>query len=307
MKRLKQWFLLAKARLKRLWDLRHKIGDEVRHKQRFVVMDSVTFKEKWSFQLSAINLFVTVGISIIVLIVLTTVLIAFTPLREFIPGYANQKMTEQTYQNTLVLDSLEAQLAQQERMLADLKDLFEGRDPDLRHQQGDSATTTKEAKPYSHSAADSALRHEVESQDRYSVGSRPATNDAAQMDAAPTILLFTPLKGKVIGPYDEQRRHFGVDIAGALNQPIKACAPGTVVFSNYTIETGYVIALQHQGGMMSVYKHNSALLKKEGDVVRAGEPICVLGNTGELTSGPHLHFELWVAGKPVNPLTFVSF
>ena len=304
---MKQWLHRIGEQVKRLWDMRHRIGHEVKHKQRFVVMDTVTFKEKWSFQLSAINVFVAVGVSMIVLVVLTTVLIAFTPLREFIPGYANQRMTEQTYQNAYALDSLALQLEQQERMLADLQDLMAGRDPSERHRDDDTATEKREAKPYAHSAADSALRREVEGQDRYSVAQRAASTEAQPMETVPTILLFTPLKGKVIGPYDERQRHYGVDIAGAMNQAIKACAPGTVVFANYTIETGYVIALQHQGGMMSVYKHNAALLKQEGDVVRAGEPIAYLGNTGELTTGPHLHFELWVKGKPVNPQTFISF
>lgn len=310
---MKRWFHSTGELLRHLWDKRHKISSEVKHKQRFVVMDTVTFKEKWSFQLSAINLFVAIGISVIVLIVLTTVLIAFTPLREFIPGYANQKMTEQTYQNTHVLDSLEIQLAQQERMMADLKDVLMGRDPDKRVQERDSINRSqqegKSQQGYSHSKADSLLRKEVEDEDRYSIKQRQnAGNESgSNMDNAPTILLFTPLKGKVISHYDEKIRHFGVDIAGTDSQPIKAVAPGTVVFSNFTIETGYVIAIQHQGGMMSIYKHNSVLLKREGDMVRAGEPICYLGNTGDQTTGPHLHFELWVAGRPVNPLIYISF
>ena len=309
-----QWLRTTSAGLRRVWSKRKKIGQEMKHRQRFVVMDTVTYKEKWSFQLSAINLFVTIGITTIVLMVLTAVLIAFTPLRELIPGYANQHLTEQTYQNSHVLDSLEVELARQERMMTDLKDVLMGRDPAEREREADSLrrsqqAATGEGKDYTHSAADSALRKEVEEQDRYSVGSRSGGKDheATPVDNTPTILLFTPLKGKVISSFDEKTRHYGVDIAGAENQTIKSVAPGTVVFSNFTIETGYVIAIQHQGGMMSVYKHNSALLKHEGDVVRAGEPICYLGNTGELTTGPHLHFELWVAGKPVNPLVYISF
>jgi len=310
---MKSWTHSTSVMLKHLWSKREKISSEVKHKQRFVVMDTVTFKEKWSFQLSAINLFVALGIGMILLVMLTTVLIAFTPLREFIPGYANQKMTEQTFQNTHVLDSLEMELAQQERMMADLKDVLMGRDPDKRAQERDSLNRSqqegKTQQGYVHSKSDSLLRREVEEEDRYSVKQRQTSGNenSANVDNTPTILLFTPLKGKVISPYDEKIRHYGVDIAGADNQTIKAVAPGTVVFSDFTIETGYVLAIQHQGGMMSVYKHNSSLLKREGDMVRAGEPICYLGNTGEQTTGPHLHFELWVAGRPVNPLVYISF
>ena len=284
-------------------------------------MDTDTYKENWSVELSATNLFVWGGISIIILIVLTSLIIAFTPLRELIPGYTSNKLVEQTYQNSLVIDSLERQLAGQERMLADIKDVIMGNDPGTRISNADSAraandTTAKgkeKNKGYSHSAADSLLRVEVEQQDQYTVKakSKPKTSNETSADEttvnATTLLLFAPVKGKVISPFDTKTKHYGVDIAGAVNDAVKAVAPGTVIFSNFTTETGYVIAIQHQGGMISLYKHNSALLKHSGDVVRAGEPVAFLGNTGELSSGPHLHFELWVAGKPVNPLVYISF
>ena len=310
------WFRTLRYFLAKVWDKRHAIGREFKHKQRFVVMDSVTFKEKWSFQLSAINLFVTIGVGIIVLVAITAVIIAFTPLREFIPGYANSKMTEQTYQNALVIDSLEREMAKQEQMMLDIKDLMMGRDPEQRAKAADSLRRSQSEKSngnreYSRSEADSLLRKEVEEQDRYSVkgkrGQKTASVSSQQTDNASAILLFTPLKGKVISHYDAKIHHYGVDIAGAEKETVKSVAPGSVVFSNFTIETGYVIAIQHQGGMISVYKHNSSLLKHEGDVVRAGEPIAYIGNTGELTTGPHLHFELWVNGKPINPLVYISF
>lgn len=293
-----------------IWHRREVIGTEMKHKQRFVVMDSVTFKEKWAFQLSAINLFVFIGISMILLIVLTTILIAFTPLREFIPGYANQKMTEQTYQNAIAVDSLAMKLEAQDRMLADMKDLMMGVDPELRAKAADSVrrsqqpVSDKGGQEYRHSSADSLLRKEVEEQDQYSVKNKSA---ATSSQTTPSILLFTPLKGKVIAGFDNKTRHYGVDISGVENATIKSVAPGTVVFASYTIESGYVIGVLHAGGMMSVYKHNNNLLKHEGDVVRAGEPIAYLGNAVDATSGAHLHFELWVGGKPVNPLIYISF
>ncbi|MDO4216560.1 MAG: M23 family metallopeptidase [Bacteroidales bacterium] len=301
---------------KKLWAHR----SEWKKKHRLVFMDSETYKERWSVELSATNLFVWGGISIIILIALTSLIIAFTPLRELIPGYTSNKLVEQTYQNALVIDSLEKQIAGQERMLADIKDVIMGNDPGTRISAADSARaandTTNKAKGttagYKHSDADSLLRKEVEEQDRYTVKvSTQANNNSQVADNTTinttTILLFPPVKGKVISPYDPKTKHYGVDIAGAINEPIKAVAPGTVIFSNFTTETGHVIAIQHQGGMISIYKHNSALLKHGGDVVRAGEPIAFLGNSGELSSGPHLHFELWVGGKPVNPLVYISF
>lgn len=316
----KRWLNKASELLSRLWQKRKIIGHEFKHKQRFVVMDSTTYKEKWSFQLSAINLFVVLGIGSIALVLITSFIIAFTPLREFIPGYANTKMVEQTYENSRILDSIEQTMEQQELMLMILKDIMAGKDPDSA--RADAANAKKGVlnsnsgelleKDKQHSQEDSELRKEVEEQDQYAVKSnrQPSNQSNASstmMESTPTVLLFTPMKGKVIAPFDATIMHYGVDIGGAENEVIKAVAPGTVIFSNFTSETGYVIAIQHQGGLISVYKHNNKLLKQSGSVVRAGEPIAYLGNTGEFTSGPHLHFELWMNGNPVNPLVYIPF
>lgn len=302
--------------LKAIWRKKDVIGDVIKNKHRFVVMDSQTYKEKLSFQLTGINLFVVLGVSMIVLVVLTTLIIAFTPLREFIPGYANTKMTEQTFQNAVVIDSLETQLRSQEQMLADIKAIMMGQDPSKLRDSKEQATPTDTAppSPYSHSREDSLLRVEVESADKYSVRTSPKRGEAKEGDkqglaTTPVSmqLFFTPMKGKVIASYDPKIKHYGVDIAGATNEVVKSVMSGTVLLSEFTVETGYVLIIQHAGNYISVYKHNSSLLKREGDVVRAGEPIAYLGNSGELTSGPHLHFELWLAGKPVNPLQYISF
>ncbi len=119
--------------------------------------------------------------------------------------------------------------------------------------------------------------------------------------------LFSPLSGIVLSPYNVKNEHYGVDVVSKKNEPVKCVADGTVIFSDWTQESGYVISVQHKGNLISVYKHNSALLKKVGNFVNAGDIISIIGNTGELTSGPHLHFELWYNGNPVNPEEFVSF
>ena len=119
--------------------------------------------------------------------------------------------------------------------------------------------------------------------------------------------LFSPISGIVLSPYNVRSEHYGVDVVSKKNEPVKCVADGTVIFSDWTQESGYVISVQHKGNLISVYKHNSALLKKVGNFVNAGDIISIIGNTGELTSGPHLHFELWYNGNPVNPEEFVSF
>lgn len=291
---------------------------EMGHKQRFVIMDSETFRERWSFQLSARNLFVAVGLSVIVLVVLTTILIAFTSLREYIPGYMQTDLVEQVHKSTATIDSLEQKLYEQDLMLANIKALIMGEEISEKEHKRDSL----KVKPGEdvRSKSDSLLRNEIESQDKYQVkSSKSYADNADNLDGnhvyvnisdkgLPTDYLFyTPLKGKVISVFEPHKRHYGIDIAGSENAVIKSVYNGTVLFSDFTLKTGYIIAIQHPNNMISVYKHNSALLKHTGDVVRVGEPIAFIGNTGELTSGPHLHLELWYNGKAINPVEYISF
>lgn len=302
---IKDWWIKLKSK---------PIGDVIRHKHRFVVMDTDTFKEKLSFQLSGINLFVTVGVTIIVLILLTTILIAFTPLREYIPGYTDTEMIEQTYTNARRIDSLENTLEEQTWLVATLQAVLRGDavGDSFDSVKSDSASTLAHlATVYRHSMEDSLLRLDVEREDnRYQVKSAPATsNTSAAIDAGPTVthLFFTPLKGNILTPYNSATHHFGVDIAGGNNTPVAAAYNGTVIFADFTANAGHVIALQHPGNVITVYRNNSALLKHQGDAVRAGEPIAYVG-TGERSElGPHLHLEVWIGGTPVNPEEYISF
>lgn len=298
--------------VKILWN---PIKDVIKQKHRFVVMDVNTYKEKFSFQLSGINLFVTLGVSIILLVVLTTLLIAFTPLREFIPGYANGEMVEQTYTNAYVIDSLEAELSNQEQMISIIQAVLMGHEIPGEEEYANTSVKGKvDTVVYMRSKADSLLRLEVEHEDnKYQVkGARPSDKASdrnelnAKVQTAP-LLFFTPLKGPVTSPYNAKERHYGVDIAGEANAAIKSVYGGTVVFAGFTVETGNVIAVQHPGNIISVYKHNSSLLKHQGDIVRVGEPIAYIGDSGDQSTGPHLHFELWIAGNPVDPQQYIVF
>ena len=303
---IKDWWLKIKN---------SQVSDVIKHKHRFVVMDTDTFKEKFSFQLSGINLFVTVGITVIVLIVLTTVLIAFTPLREYIPGYTDTEMIEQTYANAKKIDSLERAVADQEWVLATMQALMRG---EALGAQADSmmadstSTLAVVAGAYRRSREDSLLRLEVESEDsRYQVKNavRQAGGTASAADMQPTVthLFFAPVKGNIVRPYSNAMRHYGVDIAAASESPVNAAYSGTVVSAGFTAEDGHVIALQHPAGVITVYRNNSALLKHQGDAVRAGEPIAFVGTGTTTELGPHLHLEVWVNGTPVNPEEYISF
>ena len=303
---IKDWWLKIKN---------SQVSDVIKHKHRFVVMDTDTFKEKFSFQLSGINLFVTVGITVIVLIVLTTVLIAFTPLREYIPGYTDTEMIEQTYVNAKKIDSLERAVADQEWVLATVQALMRGEALGAEVDSVMADSTSKlavVAGVYRRSREDSLLRLEVESEDnRYQVkgGVNQTAGSAATTDMQPTVthLFFAPVKGNIVKPYSSATRHYGVDIAAASESPVNAAYSGTVISAGFTAEDGHVITLQHPAGVITVYRNNSALLKHQGDVVRAGEPIAFVGTGNTTELGPHLHLEVWVNGSPVNPEEYISF
>ena len=298
--------------LKKLWySLKdNPVSDVIKRKHRFVVMDTETFKEKFSFQLSGINLFVTIGITIIVLILLTTILIAFTPMREWIPGYTNTAAVEQTYANAKKLDSLQVQLENQEWMVATLQAVLRGETLGEMPQLDSSASLQQVTSVYRRSKEDSLLRLEVEREDnRYQVKSNTATSGGSTTsgDATPTIthLFFTPLKGNILVPYSVE--HHGVDIAGETGHTVCAAYNGTVVFSGFTAEAGYALTIQHPGNVVTVYQNCSSPLVRQGDMVRAGEPVAYVGNSGHREQGPYLHFEIWVGGAAVNPEEYISF
>ena len=302
--KIKEWW--AKLRSK-------PVTDVIKHKHRFVVMDTDTFKEKFSFQLSGINLFVTVGITVIVFILLTTVLIAFTPLREWIPGYTNTQMVEQAYSNARKIDSLETHFSEQEWLVQTIQAVLSGKElgAEAEELRSDSTASLEQiARAYRRSVEDSLLREDVEREDnRYQVKvSSPSTvMPSPESSSLFSHLFFPPLKGKILSAFDASGRHLGVDISGAANQPVYAAYGGTVVSAAFTAESGYVITIQHPGNVITVYRNNQMLLKRQGDAVRAGEPIAYVGNSSMREPGPHLHFEMWVNGSPVNPMEFISF
>jgi murein DD-endopeptidase MepM/ murein hydrolase activator NlpD len=118
---------------------------------------------------------------------------------------------------------------------------------------------------------------------------------------------MAPVKGLLTSKFDKGVQHYGVDITAKKNTPVKSCLAGTVIFAEWTTETGYVMIIQHTRELISVYKHCSALLKKPGDYIQTGQAVAIIGNSGETSTGPHLHFELWHQGNPVNPESYISF
>lgn len=281
---------------------RKEIKRKLLHKYRLVILNESTFEEKISFKLSRLNVFVTGSLCIIGLIGLTTLLIAFTPLREYIPGYSSTKLKKQATDLTYKTDSLVRNLNNTNKYLENIRMVLKG---DIANSEMNLDSLREQFKidPASIDLTpikeDSLLRAEVALEDKYNLFERNVSGTE--------IILFPPINGAISQMYDVKLRHYAVDVTAPTDTPIKAVANGTVIFSEWTADTGYVIIIEHKDGLLSVYKHNGSLSKSQGDIVRAGEVIASVGNTGELTTGPHLHFELWSNGNAVNPLDYIDF
>ncbi|QTD36635.1 M23 family metallopeptidase [Polaribacter batillariae] len=278
-----------------------KLKQKLTDKYRLVVLNENTFEERFSLKLSRLNVFVLGGIFSILLIVLTTVLIAFTPIKEYIPGYSSSKLKATAVKLTFEADSLKAKLASLENYTKALKPVLTG---EIKPESIDSIISENtpivvEESKLNASKEDSLFREKIDRETRFSIleNSKNKSN----------IVFFAPLSGSVTQNFDANSKHFAVDIVAKTGTPIKAVADGTVIFSGWNTETGYVIILKHSNDYISVYKHNGNLLKQQGDFVKSGEVIATVGSTGELTTGPHLHFELWSGGYAVNPTNFIDF
>ncbi|ADY29172.1 MULTISPECIES: M23 family metallopeptidase [Cellulophaga] len=288
---------MAKDRKKR-----KEIKRKLLNKYRLVILNEDTFEEKISFKLSRLNVFVLGWISTFVLIALTTVLIAFTPLREYIPGYSSTKLKKQATELTYKTDSLVNVLNYTNKYLSNIRMVLSGdvannkMNRDSLFEQVKIDPNTVDLSPIKE---DLNLRAQVALEDKYNLFGNTKTESS--------LVLFSPVSGTISQDYDKDKKHFAVDVVAPKDSPIKSVAQGTVIFADWTTETGYVIIVEHKDNLLSVYKHNSALHKAQGEIVKAGEVIATIGNTGEITTGPHLHFELWSNGTSVNPTNYIDF
>lgn len=279
-----------------------KISEKLLDKYRLVILNDDTFEEKLSFNLTRLNVFVVVTVAVILLIALTTVLIAFTGLREYIPGYSSTALKQRAVELAYKTDSLQTVVELNNQYINSIQKVLTG-DVKPVELNRDSLLESQRMEPQDIDLApikeDTLLREMVAQEDKYNF-LETATSRA-------NYALFPPLKGPVSEGYNLKDRHYGVDIVAAHNAPVKSVADGTVIFAGWTSQTGNVIIVEHSYGLLSVYKHNASLTKEQGERVKKGEVIATAGSTGEFSTGPHLHFELWSEGQPVNPLDFIDF
>lgn len=271
------------------------------NKNRLVILNEDTFEEIFSLRLNLMNVFVGITSISIVMIALVTYIIAFTPLREYIPGYASTKLKREATQNAIKSDSLIKELEEEKAYLASIKKVLTG-DLDKTKLSRDSIVpseqkelTPEEMKP---SAADQKLRQEVAHEDKYNLFEK-ATPRVNQV-------LFAPVQGKITQAYNASKKHFYVEVAVANNTPVKAISAGTVILADWTPTNGNVMVVRHNDGIMSVYKQLTSITKEQGDVVKSGEVLALVGFSGK-QGGALLHFELWKDGYPIDPTQFIDF
>ena len=234
---------------------------------------------------------------------LTAALIAFSPLREYIPGYSPPHLSEELVRLSLRTDNLLEEIQLKDQKLTILEKVLRGEVIDNSVFLDSSRKITVKEEDLKASKTDSVFRQAIEREGRFDVFLEPTEKPLELINT----VFYAPIKGLISDSFDLQNKHYGVDVLASENEAIKAVLGGTVVFSDWTTETGYSIVIQHDNNLISLYKHNSVILKKIGEVVKAGDVISIIGNSGEYSSGPHLHFEMWQKGKAINPEHHILF
>ena len=266
-------------------------------------MNDDTFEETFSLRLTPLGVLTFIGSITIVMAIIVISLVAFTPLREYIPGYADVNMRRNLITISLRSDSLERALIERNQFLDNINNVLSGNIKSDSTANPSTNDTLQGNLPMKASSKEEELKKSIESREKYSLTFEPE----AGKNGLSNFFFFTPLKGQIIASFDPKKQHFGIDIVGPENEAIKVTLDGMVILATWSSETGYTIAVQHSNNLISVYKHNSVLLKKTGDHVKAGEPIAIIGNSGEQTSGPHLHFELWYNGAAIDPQNYMLY
>lgn len=280
---------------------RKKLLQKLLNRYRLVVINETTFEEESFFRLSRLNVIIAAIMLFFTLFTLSFLFVAYTPLKELIPGKSSAALRQEALKNRDLLDSIMQQQEFQARYINALRSLMVG-EVDFINPETDVLSATNDSikmAPIASNTSDSILRQQVAQEDKYNVLDSGVTPTRS--------LLFPPAQGPISQEYDVNKKHYAVDIVLQENAPIKAIAAGIVIFAEWTAETGYVIMIEHQNSMLSIYKHNATLTKQQGDLVTSGEVIATAGNTGEYTTGFHLHFELWSEGYPLNPTDVIDF
>lgn len=280
---------------------KHTLIDKLSERFHILLVNEKTLEKRKLFSSSSINLAASSLFAFLLLLSTSFILIYITPLKEYFRGYTSIELRENAVENSMKLDSLESLYISQSKYIKSLKDLLSGNISfeDLDQNTENTESNSLELEIVKTNLDDSLLRALVDEEDKY--------NAFDLQGERFTTVLFPPVKGGLSSGFDYESKHYGVDIAMPENSPVHSISEGIVVFAEWTSETGFVIILEHLNGLTSIYKHNSSIIKTQGDRIETGEIIAFTGNTGSLTTGPHLHFELWFRGEPVDPESYIEF
>ncbi|MCD6557055.1 MAG: M23 family metallopeptidase [Bacteroidales bacterium] len=277
-----------------------------KRKLRLSILDDHSLEEVRALRLSRPLIFSIVGGSILIIGLLIFLLLAYTPLNSLIPQRTSSALKNKVIKNSLLIDSLETEILQYDSYLNNVKNILQGNPPsdtfEVNKIYQDTVTNISKSE-FNSSKLDSLIRAQLEEAETGAINPQ-----SKQIKESIKNIHFTmPLRGIVSNEFNPQKSHYGIDIVPGNDETISATLSGTVILATWSVETGYIIGIQHNFNFVSFYKHNSVLLKKVGDRVKSGESIAIVGNSGENTTGPHLHFELWYNGTPVNPRDYISF
>lgn len=283
-----------------------KLIHKLRFKYRLVLINDETFEEKISFKLTPMNVFAGFSSSLVLYAILIIMLIFFTPMREYVPGYTDTKTKRNLQQLLYKTDSLESSLRAKELYYQNIVNIINGG-------EGLKDSSIRSVKPLGSGSNDKTYEKEAafnknyESQQKAKNSSDWIDPSSIKVQSTVGLNLINPTKGLITRGFDANEEHYAIDIVAEPNALVKAVQQGTIIFAEWTPQAGNTVAIQHRNNLVSIYKHNSSILKKVGTFVELGEVIAVVGNTGELSNGPHLHFEIWENGTAINPNDLLNY
>lgn len=320
MKKYLEIFNKVKGFFSRSGDNQRTLSEKLRDHYRLVLINEDTYEEVGALRLTPINVYVFFSSIIVATAIIVTLLIMYTPLKRYIPGYGDIARTKEIADLKSRVRSMEKEIGAMESYNKNLRLIMNGQVEELAKDETVTTDSTEVAvsdmrADVDRIPEDTILRAAVATETvmkstPITVASKQATTSTINEPETPLekIFFMSPLSGAdITSPFDLEKEHFGIDVSGVKNAAIRATHDGVVISAGFTVETGYSIAIQHKDNIITIYKHNSVLLKKAGSLVKQGEAIAIIGNSGEQTSGPHLHFELWYRGRAVNPADYINF
>ena len=284
--------------------------NRAQEKKRIIILDVDNYEEKRSYTTSKFNVFILLSFFTILLGVLTFTLISYSSLKNLIPGYPNPTPQQEIKNKSIIIDQkLTELLSKTEKEKSYINNVMQILNGSIPINEKD--TSWKKIKPNANSntneisSSEKSMREKVQNREKFDIDVIPG--GALKSEVLPELLLFPPIKGEITNKMNISSGHFGVDIIAPKNEAVSSILNGTIIYHNWSPTDGHVVHIQHKQNLISIYKHNSEILKEIGDFVESGEHIAIVGNSGEHSTGPHLHFELWHNGYPLDPEIFINF